>query len=195
LQKKFDTEKEWKENELSPIRVALFFDEAQLLLKKDGFAFHCIRWWLRTKNYFCNRPLEVVAVFAGTDLKLANIFPYDPPETQNDRQNLRYYWNDKIYHPHVYPPFFHICSIGCYHAVPVLQNITDFGKSAFYGRPLFAHLQKNGQLLKGEEYVGETLSNPILHSILKSASKWQESDGAIFSILGTCVPLLQLHLI
>ncbi len=98
----------------------------------------------------------------------------------------------------VYPPFFRICTIGCFHAdLPTnVAEMTDFEKGAFYGRPLFAYLQKNGTLLNGEQIINdEIVANAKLYNILKrmllsnDSNTWYKDDRAVYSILGTRVQM------
>lgn len=63
-----------KRNELQ--KVALLFDESQLLLKAEfgleAFRFRCVRLWLHEKRH----DAQVVAVFAGTYLRFATLFDF-----------------------------------------------------------------------------------------------------------------------
>jgi hypothetical protein len=194
--KMVDKLKENDEDTTLPLKLVLCFDEAQGLLKDDGFAFRCVRWWLRTKHTFCKRrPTQVVAVFAGTTSHLSNFFAKDPPASNVSRNPRNVYWNDQGRDLQVYPPFFCICTIGCYHDVPETNLRTDFEKGAMYGRPLFAYLQMKGKLLENEVFHGMTVNNTRLYNILKrmllnrDVAKWQDNDQALFSLLGTRVQM------
>jgi hypothetical protein len=178
----------------SPSRIVLLFDEAQHLLGNDGFAFRCVRWWLRRKH----EGLHIVAVFAGTTSRLANFFGKDPSPSKDSRNPKAIYWNMDNTLSRVYPPFFRICTIGCYHAdMPDEEaEITELEKAAFYGRPLFAYLQKNKTLLNGEKINKlNVVVNTKLYNILKRMllsnddNKWSTDDRAVYSILGTCVQM------
>jgi hypothetical protein len=166
-------------------KIALLFDKAQLLLANNGFEFRCIRWWLRAKR----DKIHVVAVFAGTTSHLTNFYGKDYPPTLYSRDSKTDYVNynrNSANEPStlkVYPPFFRICTMGCYHndipsmsaeipstgteVLPAYNEWSDFQKSALYGRPLFAHLQKTNQITQDETMNGTIFKNTKLFNILK----------------------------
>jgi hypothetical protein len=116
--------------------IVLLFDEAQHLLQStSGFAFRCIRWWLREKLE--SRP-KVVAVFAGTTSALTNFFREDEGEGNFSRNGGGpTYWNfdiKKTKSPkNLYLPFFHICTIGCLSILNTKEPINDLENAAYYG--------------------------------------------------------------
>lgn len=178
-------------------RIALLFDEAQFLVSGDGFVFRRVRWWLRTE-----RKAKVVAVFAGTTSKLANFYGGESVPTNFSRQNnISKYLNfpmKGLQKPLlVYKPFFHISTIGCFHKTCSETSSTDFEKAAFYGRPLFAYLQKNKDLLANEilENQNKRIVNNKLYTILSrmllsnEAANWSKCKIARYSILGTRVQM------
>lgn len=195
------------ENVNAVSKITMLFDEAQYLLTADGgFAFRCIRWWLRTNR----ETKHVVAVFAGTTSHLTNFYDTDLPAAAFSRDPQKTFWNYKENQNNdsklkVYPPFFHICTIGCYRAniMPDSQEVqtvnktttSDFEIAAYYGRPLFSILQKNSKLLHGEDIQGIGVINTTLCNVMKRMllselpSNWQDNDRARYSILGTRIQM------
>jgi hypothetical protein len=175
-------------------RIVLLFDEAHNLLEyKDGYAFRRIRWYLRQENW----RDKIVAVFAGTTLNLTNRFVNDCPPGSFAREPEEHYWNyhEKGYYSpkKVYPPFFYSTTIGCFGNRLQSQDSTELEKAAYYGRPLFAHLQTKGELLMDKTMDGNVASNSKLYVILTrivlSAPSWQVDDRALYSILGTRIQM------
>ena len=168
-------------NKTKQKRYVLLFDEAQHLLQResDGWAFRCVRWWLRKV-----RTESVVAVFTGTTSKLANFYREVPNSTtlstSRDANILLYYGQGT----ELYEPFFEICTIGLLAATPTVADDTDvihgteYRKSIPFGRPLFARLQQRGALTKNVEYH-------ILCRMTLSITDWSLSDKACLSILAT----------
>ena len=104
----------------------------------------------------------------------------------------------------LYPPFFRLCSIGCYHSDDTgNKQLSDFHRGAFYGRPLFAHLQKKDGLNFKEESIvkvnqnnenktmirNSTLHSILLRMVLSETDGWTNDSTAICSILGSRVQM------
>jgi len=168
-----ETERKNKEN--NSLRVVILFDEAQHLLDNNGFAFRCVRWWLRrqtTKN--------VVAVFSGTTSSLANFFK-DPPDTSTSRDaSFRYRKGIGLY-----PPLYDIHSIGIFSNNGTVGGAaSEYEEAIPYGRPLFALMQINKDLTQAKEKI--ILSRMLLGNEKK---EWANSLTSCYSILGTRVQM------
>ncbi len=183
-------------------KLVLLFDEAQSLVGLDGFGFRRVRWWLRQK-----REKQIVAVFAGTTSKLANIYE-DVVTTRISRDTDTEYVNYRENSPNnnpskIYDPFFRICTMGCYrNESPPLTSavdVSDLQRAAYFGRPLFAYLAKQETLVRNDD-VSVTnsgaviISNVKLHAILSRmltshTNGWRDSQAALCSILGSRVQM------
>jgi hypothetical protein len=178
-------------------KLVLLFDEANNWLDDDGNALRCVSWWLRMV-----RDEKVVAVFAGTTPNLAN--SYTVSSTASERffdPKIKYVnWTKEVAGPtRRYDPFFHICTIGCFHQEAPLDDdpllMSDFEKAAFFGRPLFAYLQKEKKLFAEDDLMNNAnkvvIANQTLHSILKrmlvGTKEWESNNKALCSILGSRV--------
>ena len=176
--------------------IVMLFDEAQgLMVGTDiegnrSLLFQRIRWLLRER-----RKKEVVAVFAGTTPNLSNFFPVNPPMAQVSRDPKLFYKNyvegDSDKGKKLYDPFFALNTIGCLRkAVAPSTSLTEFSplgltefeRAALYGRPLFAHYQQSGTLMK--EVVGI-----IQRLLLSSGSDYAEDPAACLSVLGSRVQM------
>ena len=104
-----------KDVKISHAKIVLLFDEAHGLMKgkdadkRGNLVFRAIRWWLRI-----DRAVKVMAVFAGTNSKLANFFDPDPPFQQVSRDAQRRYKNDEVSSLRLYDPFYELYTIGCF---------------------------------------------------------------------------------
>jgi hypothetical protein len=74
--------------------------------------------------------------------------------------------------------------------------LSDFQRAAYYGRPLFAYLQKSGKLIEqGDTATGVpgTISSNTLHNVLTrmlaSRTIWADDKTSLISILGTRVQM------
>jgi hypothetical protein len=157
-------------------RIILFFDEAQHLIKYDALPFRIIRWWLRAMR----GPKQVVAVFAGTNSKLANFIDYPLEKPSRDVSTQYYNQNIRNVYLKFYPPFYHLNTTGIYANCKVqdFRHIDDFSdddelarKMALYGRPLFAHLDHSEQI------------HSLILMRMMCGGAW--TDLAFLSILGT----------
>jgi hypothetical protein len=167
-------------NDVKKGRVVFMFDEAQHLLKNDGYFFRIIRLWLRNK---VPDGYQIVAVFSGTSSSLLNFFAdVSKSTTSRDPELLR----DKVVGNSLYPPFYDLFTVGCY-------DDDDDGKRAatsaydraiYHGRPLFAVMKNNNALT--EEAHNVILSKMLL---LRDGSTWDRDEGAVFSILATRVQM------
>jgi hypothetical protein len=181
-------------------KLVLLFDEAQCLVGLDGFGFRHVRWWLRQK-----REKQIVAVFAGTTSKLANF--YEDVTTGTSRDTEAEYVNFSESSPNtnpskIYDPFFRICTIGCYRnespPLTTVVGVSDLQRAAYFGRPLFAYLAKEGTLVRNDDVsvtnYGTVISNVKLHAILSRmltshTDNWRGSKAALCSILGSRVQM------
>jgi hypothetical protein len=159
--------------------VLLLFDEAQHLLDKDGFAFRCIRWWLRKKDHGVG--VKVAAVFTGTTTELATFCLESPKQTMNSRDADSPY---HACHAKMYEPFYDFCTTGCLLNQEGCSTTggNDFENAIPYGRPLFVQMEDLSIKLPH-----------ILKRMLLSASpeEWQKRQASIVSILATRVQLGQ----
>jgi hypothetical protein len=183
-------------------KLVLLFDEAHRLLDDDAKAFRCIRWWLRAV-----RDRQVVAVFAGTSFQLAHVYSKnDFPTTggfSRDAQTDYKNWREDARGPiKLYDPFFRICTMGCFqNDAPTDHDdddLTEFQMAAYFGRPLFAYLEKINVLVYKDDtkLVGDDgieITNSMLHGILQhmlaSEVDWRNSTAAVYSILASRVQM------
>jgi len=163
-------ERQNRMNETYPI--ILIFDEASLLLENDGWKFRCVRWWLRDIN-----TKNVVAIFAGTTLSLANFFVETPGTLTSRDSQTTYGGGTKLY-----PPFFDICSIGIFGNASVPGRFgSEYENAIPYGRPLFALMQRKKMLNSSTEMA-------ILSRMLIERD-YDKDVSSSYSILGTRVQL------
>jgi hypothetical protein len=160
-------------------KVVFMFDEAQHLMRNDGFAFRAVRWWTRDD---VPPEYQLVAVFCGTSSKLTNFFK-DPPTSTTSRNPEKSETPGEL----LYKPFYSLCTIGCLSNEPVKAKAkTEYEKAAYHGRPLFARMQSENILAQSEE-------NILMKMLLgKSVANWQNDGEALFSILATRVQMGQV---
>jgi hypothetical protein len=158
-------------------KVVFLFDESQFLLCNKGWAFRCVRNWLRTQG----RNQQVVAVFTGTSPCLANLHYEMPPESV--RAN---------YHKSgsgLYPVFCNLFTTGIFAPKsnrPPTQGQTDYERAIPHGRPLFAALLRNNGTFSEDQEAG------VLNKMtLMKHADWERDLGACFSLLGTRLQLGQ----
>jgi hypothetical protein len=166
-------------------QIVLLFDEAQHLTAEDGFQLRAIRWWLKKKI-----NSSIAAVFSGTSLSLAPIYR-ERPMTTTSRDGPSLYRNDdaKYYPP--FPPFFELCTSGCFARMDKKKKLddetvvadkqakTDYELAIPYGRPLFTVMQKDGSL--------EEKTPIILQKMLLDEDDWCNCDPSVLSVLATRV--------
>jgi hypothetical protein len=158
-------------------KVIFLFDEAQHLLEHDGFAFRCVRWWLR----FIRPDKQVVAVFTGTTSRLTNFYA-EPRSSKTSRDaSLPYYTKGDL----LYDPFYDLYTIGIFADDPSMPSgETEYDRAVPYGRPLFALLQRQ------KELTDPTLINILDRMLLNSASNpWETNLASFVSILGTRIQM------
>ena len=171
-------------------RVVLLFDEAHDLMTDTdkawdkGSVFRTISWWLRVSRY----EADVVAVFAGTNPKLANFSPTDPPTLTSREVRVHYknYVEGEEHEKKLYPPFFKLHTISCLRKRHPSKATTtaDPGlpHAALYGRPLFAHYYLKGEL--DEEMMADFAQRLVL-----SATNYKDKPLSCYSVLGTRVQM------
>ena len=147
---KYDREILWKKldgfvEKARTKKVVLLFDESQNLINNgDGFHFRSVRWWLRKERTEHN----IVGVFAGTTMSLANYYPEPPQESNNSREARSTYNSGK----RLYAPFFEITTTGLVSITNGSEFYnkcsTEFDVAVQYGRPLFARMHLKGELKK-----------------------------------------------
>jgi hypothetical protein len=162
-------------------KVVLCFDESQALLESDAFSFRCIRWWLRLQQ-----EKQVVAVFTGTNSKLANFYR-EAPATLVSRGFGKYHEENG---KDLYQPFYTLSTSGI--VAKYDTNFTNIGRSCMfaavsqYGRPLLA-------LLDWSEDTANKIYMICRRMLLQSnANEW--SDVAYFNVLGSRVQFGQTTL-
>jgi hypothetical protein len=163
-------------------KVVLCFDESQALLESEAFSFRCIRWWLRLQQ-----EKQVVAVFSGTNSKLASFY-YEAPLIQSSRGSCTYYTENG---KDMYQPFYKLSTSGI--IANYDTNFTSSGRSckfaavSQYGRPLLALLDWSEDTANKNIYV--ICRRMLLQS---NANEW--SDAAYFNVLGSRVQFGQTNL-
>ena len=163
-------------------KVVLLFDESQNLINNgDGFHFRSIRWWLRKERNEHN----IVGVFAGTSMSLANYYPEPPQESNNSREARSTYNSGK----RLYAPFFEITTTGLVSITNGSEfdkeSSTEFDVAVPYGRPLFARMHLKGEL--------EKALDPILLRMKGGTYEIElENVSSCFSILAARLPLGQV---
>ena len=159
-------------------KVVLLFDESQILLRSDGFAFRCVRWWLRDSR---RNQQNVVAVFTGTTSRLTNYYAEPPPVTFT-RDPKGVYYSSGSY---LYKPFYSLYTTGIFTSEPSeMYGETEYEKAIPHGRPLFAVMQKGGLLTNDKLYS-------ILRRMLLGNDDFSSSPSACLSILGTRIQMGQ----
>jgi hypothetical protein len=188
-------------------KVILLFDESQHLLLNCGAAFQSVRSWLcRIRTTL--EAADVVAVFAGTTLGLADVYCDLPKLQLSLMPNNGFYASGTL----PYEPFWNLCTIGLFANLPRTDTAeSDYHRAVPYGRPLFA-LKKDKELEALEPLVLrkmlgnqtqdvtaclkeslQRLENHVSHNtfeegtlnVLRSQTRWSDSIEACFSILGT----------
>ena len=163
-------------------KVVLLFDESQNLINNgDGFYFRSIRWWLRKERNEHN----IVGVFAGTSMSLANYFT-EPPQNSYYSRDARATYN---LGNRLYAPFFEITTNGLVSITNGLEfdkeSSTEFDVAVQYGRPLFARMHLKGDL--------KDALNAILLRMKGGTYKIElENVSSCFSILGTRLQMGQV---
>ena len=174
-------------------KIVLLFDECHRLLKKEfkceAFLFRCIRVWLREERL--NGP-RVVAVFAGTNSRLNNFFVQSDgqlkrkaaPSREHERDVGNY--DPKGSRPN--PPFFQMTTIGS--CLALLHDdedagLTEYARSVYYGRPLFALMARTG-----EDILNRNLPM-VLSRMLLSSKNWEDNRNAWINLLSTRVQMGQ----
>ena len=140
-------------------KVALLFDESQDLLKREfgyvAFRFRCVRHWLMEnpdRKSFRNN-LTVVAVFAGTNSQLTDYHFEDDGMLAEKASPSRVYRPKKREYFEkgwqVHSPFCQTTTLGsCLDLLPPDSGLIEYERAVYYGRPLFAHMAKKGELEK-----------------------------------------------
>jgi hypothetical protein len=162
-------------SDISATNVILLFDESQILLDRDGFDFRCVRWWLKLQR----KTRQIVAVFAGTTTRLANIY-LEPAESTTSRDATTFYHETLN---GLYEPFYMINTIGMF-AWRYNPSFSDDASNDYeiaipYGRPLFAAMQQKNNL--GQDRLMRIIVRMLIGSRYVSSSSW----SAYLSILGT----------
>ena len=163
-------------------KVVLLFDESQHLINNgDGFYFRSIRWWLRKERNEHN----IVGVFAGTSMSLANYFP-EPPQNSYYSRNVRPTYNSG---KRMYAPFFEITTNGLVSITNGSEfdkeSSTEFDVAVQYGRPLFARMHLKGDLK-------DALDSILLRMKGGTYKIELENVSSCFSILAARLPLGQV---
>ena len=174
-------------------KLVLLFDEAHALMtgidgnKVKNLVFRAIRWWLRQVHA---NHIDIVAVFAGTTLKLSNFYKMDPPPTGLSRSERATYKNydkddaaaerDKI----PYLPFFELHTISCLRhlSTPKEKSMNEFEQAVMYGRPMFAYYQSQNALDPFKKFV-------FMKRLVLSTTDFAENNLACYSVLGSRVQM------
>ena len=173
-------------------KIVLLFDECQKLLEKnfdlEAFLFRCIRVWLREKRHNDQR---VVAVFAGSNSRLTNFLVESDgklgrgadPSRVHPRPVGTYYPKGSRFNP----PFFQTTTIGsCLASLPEDDGLTEYARSVYYGRPLFAVMASAKDDLL-DKNLSMVLSRMLLSSI--DGKKWEANRNACINLLSTRVQM------
>jgi len=154
-------------------RIIMIFDEASVLLDRNGWNFRVVRWWLKD-----TLRENIVAIFAGTTASLANFFPEPPGETTSRDGSAMHRGGSTLY-----PPFYDICSIGIFgNASELKKNVSEYENAIPYGRPLFAVMQRRNQLTVAS-HMG------ILTRMLLGHKNYAQFSSLWYSILGIRIQL------
>ena len=177
-------------------KIALLFDESQVLLKKEfgyvAFRLRCVRHWLmekpgRQKSFRNN--LTVVAVFAGTNLQLTDYhFENDGMLVEAPRYSRGYQTKRREYFGtgmQVHSLFCETATMGsCLNLMPKNAGLSEYEQAVYYGRPLFAHMATKGRLEKNLPFILLRMLNHV---------KWNEENRiGWINLLSTRVQLGQL---
>jgi hypothetical protein len=158
-------------------KVIFLFDETQHLLQYDGFAFRCVRWWLRLV-----RPeKQVVAVFTGTTSRLTNFYAEPRLSTTSRDASLSYYTKGDV----LYDPFYDLYTIGIFADDPSMSHgETEYDRAIPHGRPLFALMHEQG------DFTDSKLINILDRMLLNSVSNpWETNLASFVSILATRIQM------
>ena len=179
-------------------KIALLFDESQGLLKNEfgleAFRFRCVRLWLREIRNNCH----VVAVFAGTSSRFSNFLF----ETDEQLKNFVYPSRvspekERNYHEkgrRLYLPYFRTTTIGaCLRYLEEAEEkngatFSEYERSVYYGRPLFALMAKESKL---DESLGMVLRKMLCLSLADNGN-WKDSRVASISLLSTRIQMGQV---
>jgi hypothetical protein len=196
-------------------KIVLLIDEAHILVKeREGGFYVALRWWLRQVR---RDGRQIVAVFAGTLLSLANYQQIAPSQGWTRDADVEYCNYATTAQPDddkkkkLYNPFYTFTTMAMEH-VRVTTDAWDTYKDAlhdirncgYFGRPLFAAMLKadkndHRELTLLEENVScingtGHIANARLHSImarvlLSKPVGWKYSHDSIASVLATRVQL------
>jgi hypothetical protein len=174
-----------KNQPLAKSIYVILVDEAQVLLhneySEEGFFFRCIRVWLRRKR---EEHPTVVVVFTGTTLAL---------ESYNDKSDrnlelISYLYQSLYYHSgeETFPPFLTTTTTALFSWNAADGSTqTEYERSVWYGRPLFAVMQQYLDL--------EPKLSTILHRLLVACradtTSWQSQEPSWLSVLATRVQM------
>ena len=169
-------------------RAVLLFDEAHALMTDNDWGnekvSRTIQWWLRAYRY----EADIVAVFAGTNPKLANFSPTCPPigTSREVRVHYKNYVEGEESKKKLYPPFFKLHTISCLRKRQPSNATTTadpgFPHAALYGRPLFAHYYLKGDL-------DEKMMAAFAKRLVLSATNYEDKLLSCYSVLGTRVQM------
>ncbi len=162
-------------------KVVFLFDESQHLLQSDAFGFRCVRWWLR---FIRPQPgKQVVAVFAGTSSRLANV-PAEPPVSVSSRDPASDFHESG---QSMYQPFFNLHTTGSIATKAGNDHgQNDFERAIPHGRPLFAVMHKDGGI--SQDHLSKILDRMLL-SVRNRP--WETSLMSCLSVLATRVQMGQ----
>ena len=155
-----------KQKENDPAEVILFFDEAQHLVKHDGYLFRALRWILRADPEYSldAKKYRIVAVLAGTTTSLTNLFPEVEAKSSDTRVlDPKGGYFEKGETP--FDPFFMFRTMGCLANYPGLEtpqssDTSEYDNMIRFGRPLFAAMHKEKKL--GDDKLFEIANKIIL---------------------------------
>jgi hypothetical protein len=205
-----------KTKEQQTKKIVLLIDEAHILVMEEsqGRFYVALRWWLRRRR---SNGLQIVAVFAGTLLSLANYQQIAPSQGWTRDVCCEYYNFDNSDNDDkkkkLYDPFYTFTTMAMEHVRVATSAwdghkdaLIDIRKCGYFGRPLFAAMlkaatnhQRELALLEEDAVCDQNsgtghITNARLHSImgrvlLSRANGWKESEDSIASVLATRVQL------
>ena len=180
-----------EQEENDPAEVILFFDEAQHLVKHDGYLFRVLRWILREDPEYSlyAKKYRIVAVLAGTTTSLTNLFPEVEAQSSESRvveQKGGYFEKGET----PFDPFFMFRTMGCLANYPGLDgaetpqssDTSEYDNMIRFGRPLFAAMHKEKKL--GDDEIFEIANKIILRDKTMPL-------GSCLSVLGTRIQMGQ----
>lgn len=172
-------------------QIVLLFDEAHYLTdpadgEKSGYIFRLVLLWLRNKH------VKVVAVFAGTTSKLNFKFSEDFQQIQTDTRNAAKLHPGQFHKrgEKFFDTFYTTTTVGCLRGKSCSDAGSEYDRSIFYGRPLFAAMQLKNEL------TPTNTENILQRMLLQGGSHvqgtaWSKNNTCCLNILASRIQMGQ----